>query len=69
MDEPGRIKRSLAVLRRLDSGERLVALARAGRRRLPGDHAYGDPLKRLGGALGLTRKRALRPKSETDPGP
>ena len=43
-DEPGRIRRTLAALRRLDSGERLVAVARAGRRRLPGDHAYGDPL-------------------------
>ena len=43
-DEPGRTRRAIAALRRLDSGERLVALARAGRRRLPGDHEYGDPL-------------------------
>lgn len=47
-DEPGRISRTVAALRRLDSGERLVALARAGRRRLPGDHGYGDPLSLTG---------------------
>ena len=47
-DRPGRAKRALAALRRLDSGERLVALARAGRRRLPGDHEYGDPLSLAG---------------------
>ena len=38
----------LAALRRLDSGERLVALARAGRQKLPGDHRYGDPLSLSG---------------------
>ena len=49
MDEhPGRTKRAIAALRRFDSGERLVALARAGRRRLPGDHEYGDPLSLTG---------------------
>src|SRR4051794_26861260 len=48
MDQPGRIRRTLAALRRLDSGERIVALARAGRRRLPGDHQYGDPLSLTG---------------------
>ena len=49
MDEqPGRTKRAIAALRRLDSGERLIALARAGRRRLPGDHSYGDPLSLTG---------------------
>ena len=47
-DQPGRAKRALAALRRLDSGERLVALARAGRRRLPGDHDYGDPVSLAG---------------------
>ena len=47
-DQPGRAKRALAALRRLDSGERLVALARAVRRRLPGDHEYGDPLSLAG---------------------
>jgi len=47
-EEPGRISRTVAALRRLDSGERLVALARAGRRRLPGDHGYGDPLSLTG---------------------
>jgi adenylate cyclase len=48
MDEPGRTRRLLAALRRFDSGDRLVALARAGRRRLPGDHRYGDPLSLAG---------------------
>jgi adenylate cyclase len=48
MDEPGRTRRFLAALRRLDSGDRLVGLARAGRRRLPGDHRYGDPLSLAG---------------------
>ena len=49
MDEqPGRTKRAIAALRRFDSGERLIALARAGRRRLPGDHEYGDPLSLTG---------------------
>ena len=48
MDEPGRTKRAIAALRRMDSGERLIALARAGRRRLPGDHEYGDPLSLTG---------------------
>ena len=42
------LARTAARLRRLDSGERLVALARAGRRRLPGDHEYGDPLSLAG---------------------
>ena len=48
MEQPGRTKRAIAALRRLDSGERLIALARAGRRRLPGDHGYGDPLSLSG---------------------
>ena len=44
---PGRAGRALAsageALRRLDSREAVVKLARAGRRRLPGDREYGDP--------------------------
>src|SRR5215208_6154297 len=48
MDEPGRTKRAIAALKRLDSGERMIALARAGRRRLPGDHRYGDSLSLTG---------------------
>jgi adenylate cyclase len=48
MAENGRTRRAIAALRRFDSGERLVALARAGRRRLPGDHEYGDPLSLAG---------------------
>jgi adenylate cyclase len=37
-----------SAFRRLDSREALVALARAGRRRLPGDSRYGDPLSLSG---------------------
>jgi adenylate cyclase len=48
MDQPGRTRRLMAALRRLDSGDRLAALARAGRRRLPGDQKYGDPLSLSG---------------------
>ena len=48
MAENGRTRRAIAALQRFDSGERLVALARAGRRRLPGDHEYGDPLSLTG---------------------
>jgi adenylate cyclase len=48
MDQPGRTQRLVAALRRLDSGERLVALARAARHRLPGDRHYGDPLSITG---------------------
>ena len=48
MDEASRTQRLLAALRRFDSGERLVALARAGRKRLPGDRHYGDPLSLSG---------------------
>ena len=48
MGEDGRTNRVIQALRRLDSGERLIALARAGRRRLPGDHSYGDPLSLTG---------------------
>jgi len=44
MEQPGRTRRIAAALRRLDSGERVVGLARAARRRLPGDRDYGDPL-------------------------
>jgi len=37
-----------AALKRLDSREALVSLARAGRRKLPGDARYGDPLSLSG---------------------
>jgi adenylate cyclase len=72
MDEHlGRTKRAMAALRRFDSGERLIALARAGRRRLPGDHRYGDALSLTGDhapaligrgltAMGEERPSALR---------
>src|SRR5215210_9291171 len=71
MDEPGRTKRAIAALKRFDSGERMIALARAGRRRLPGDHRYGDPLSLSGSeppaligrgltAMGEERPSALR---------
>jgi adenylate cyclase len=46
--EPGRAARALSsareALRRFDSRDAVVALARAGRRKLPGDRHYGDPL-------------------------
>jgi adenylate cyclase len=52
MQRPGRTRQALGragdALRRLDSREALVALARAGRRRLPGDDRYGDPLSLSG---------------------
>lgn len=44
----GRWRALGAALRRLDSRDALVALARAGRRRLPGDERYGDPLSLTG---------------------
>ena len=46
--QPGRTKRLVAALRRMDSGERLLMLIRAVRRHLPGDHNYGDPLSIAG---------------------
>ena len=71
MEEPGRTRRVLAALQRLDAREGLIGLARAGRRRLPGDHRYGDPLSLAGdeapqllgrriGALADERPSALR---------
>jgi adenylate cyclase len=48
MEQPGRTQRLVAVLRRMDSGERMVRLARAVRQRLPGDRHYGDPLSLAG---------------------
>jgi adenylate cyclase len=49
MDEqPSRARRLLAALQRLDARDGLIGLARAGRRRLPGDHRYGDPLSLSG---------------------
>jgi adenylate cyclase len=41
-------RRFADALRRVDSGRAIVKLARAGRRRLPGDHRYGDPLSLSG---------------------
>ena len=69
--EQGRARRAIAALKRLDSGERIIALARAGRRRLPGDHRYGDSLSLTGDhapaligrgltAMGEERPSALR---------
>ena len=68
MDEqPGRTKRAIAALRRFDSGERLVALARAGRRRLPGDHEYGDPLSLTGDEAPQVVGRGLSALAEERP--
>jgi adenylate cyclase len=47
-EQPGRARRLAAALRRLDRRDALVGLARAGRRRLPGDARYGDPLSLSG---------------------
>ncbi|MEA2313208.1 MAG: hypothetical protein QOE28_3176, partial [Solirubrobacteraceae bacterium] len=44
----GRLARVGRALRRLDSRDGLIALARAGRSRLPGDARYGDPLSLTG---------------------
>lgn len=49
-DEPGRLKRTLEALTKLNRGDRAVALVRALRSRLPGDHTYGDPLSVAGDA-------------------
>jgi adenylate cyclase len=67
----GRLARAGDAIRRLDSGDAIVALARASRRRLPGDSRYGDPLSLTGddapqvlgrrlGALADQRPSALR---------
>ena len=61
------LARTAARLRRLDSGERLVALARAGRRRLPGDHAYGDPLSLSGDEAPQLLGRGLSALAEERP--
>ena len=45
---PGRLKRALERLVKLDGSDGVVKAARALRSRLPGDHAYGDPLSVAG---------------------
>lgn len=47
-EEPGRFRRALDVLARFDGSDGVVRAARALRTRLPGDHAYGDPLSVAG---------------------
>ena len=42
------LARTVGALQRWDSRPGLIAAARAGRRRLPGDHRYGDPLSLTG---------------------
>jgi adenylate cyclase len=42
------LARVSAALERLDSRQALVALAKQARKRLPGDHRYGDPLSLTG---------------------
>ena len=46
--EPGRLRRALERLAKLDGSDGVVKAARALRSRLPGDHAYGDPLSVAG---------------------
>jgi adenylate cyclase len=47
-DAPRRFQRALDALARFDGREGVVRAARALRARLPGDHAYGDPLSVAG---------------------
>jgi adenylate cyclase len=47
-EEPRRFRRALDALARFDGKEGVVRAARALRARLPGDHAYGDPLSVAG---------------------
>jgi adenylate cyclase len=47
-DAPGRFRRAFDALARFDGQEGVVRAARALRARLPGDHAYGDPLSVAG---------------------
>ena len=61
------LARTAARLRRLDSGERLIALARAGRRRLPGDHGYGDPLSLAGNEAPQVIGRGLSAMADERP--
>jgi adenylate cyclase len=67
MEQPGRTRRLAEALRRLDSGERIVSLARAGRRRLPGDHRYGDPLSLSGDEAPQLIGRGLAAMAEERP--
>ena len=46
--EPGRLRRALEHIAKLDGSDGVVRAARALRSRLPGDHAYGDPLSVAG---------------------
>ena len=66
-DRPGRARRLLAALRRLDAGERAVAVARAARRRLPGDHRYGDPLSLAGDEPSQLLGRGINALAEERP--
>jgi adenylate cyclase len=45
---PGRFSRAVDALARFDGRDGIVRAARALRARLPGDHAYGDPLSVAG---------------------
>jgi adenylate cyclase len=69
--EPGRVARALAsvggALKRLDSRAALVSLARAGRRRLPGDRNYGDPLSITGDEAPQLIGRGLAAMAEERP--
>src|SRR5215210_958452 len=47
-DAPGRFRRALDAFARFDGRDGVVRAARALRARLPGDHAYGDPLSVVG---------------------
>lgn len=52
-------RRAVDVLRRLDGQPLLLALAQSGRRRLPGDDRYGDPLSVEGAEVSQAVGRQL----------
>lgn len=59
---------ALVTARHVNRSERLVALARRLRGRLPGDQAFGDPLSTAGATEAQVLGRALADLSEDRPG-
>jgi adenylate cyclase len=58
-EEDDKGNRLVATLQRWDAAPRLIELAKAGRKRLPGDHRYGDPLSTAGDAAPMVLGRRL----------
>jgi adenylate cyclase len=67
MPEPSRVERLRAAVSRIDETPRLVTLARAARRRLPGDEQYGDPLSLAGDEPPQVVARVLSEAGEARP--